>query len=78
VALLGMTGPQHSYPSGFPNAQQGTMRNQFGGAPQIGGLMTSVQQTGSLVYVIHSAYNLSNETRKFYKWRHNLATMEWS
>ncbi|PNF14770.1 hypothetical protein B7P43_G07607, partial [Cryptotermes secundus] len=41
-----MAGPQHSFPSGFPNAQQGTMRNQFGGAPQIGGLMSSAQQTG--------------------------------
>lgn len=41
-----MAGPQHSFPSSFPNAQQGTMRNQFGGAPQIGGLMSSAQQTG--------------------------------
>ena len=40
-----MAGPQHSFPSGFPNAQQGAMRNQFGGAGQMGGLMSS-QQAG--------------------------------
>ncbi|PSN49049.1 Mediator of RNA polymerase II transcription subunit 30 [Blattella germanica] len=40
-----MAGPQHTFPSGFPNAQQGAMRNQFGGAPQIGGLMSSAQQS---------------------------------
>lgn len=44
-----MAGPQHSFPSGFPSAQQGAMRNQFGGAPQIGGLMSSTQQTVGLV-----------------------------
>ncbi|XP_069675286.1 mediator of RNA polymerase II transcription subunit 30-like [Periplaneta americana] len=41
-----MAGPQHSFPSGFPNAQQGAMRNQFGAAPQIGGLMSAAQQSG--------------------------------
>jgi hypothetical protein len=52
-----MAGPQHSFPSGFSNAQQGAMRNQFGGAPQIGGLMSSAQQTGISVYMIHCDYS---------------------
>ncbi|XP_067011181.2 mediator of RNA polymerase II transcription subunit 30 [Anabrus simplex] len=41
-----MAGPQHSFPTGFPNAQQGAMRNQFGAGPPLGGLMASAQQTG--------------------------------
>jgi hypothetical protein len=49
-----MAGPQHSFPSGFPSAQQGAMRNQFGGAPQIGGLI-STQQTGISGYIIDRA-----------------------
>jgi hypothetical protein len=48
-----MAGPQHSFPSGFPSAQQAAMRNQFGGAPQIGGLMSSTQQTGISDYTVH-------------------------
>jgi mediator of RNA polymerase II transcription subunit 30 len=48
-----MAGPQHSFPSGFPNAQQGAMRNQFGGAPQIGGLMSSAQQTGIYIFILN-------------------------
>ena len=41
-----MAGQQHTFPSGIPNAKQGAMRNQFGGVPQIGGLMSSAQQSG--------------------------------
>lgn len=56
-----MAGPQHSFPSGFSNAQQGAMRNQFGGTPQIGGLMSSAQQTGISVCIIESDYSLAKE-----------------
>jgi hypothetical protein len=59
--LLRMAGPQHSFPSGFPSAQQGAMRNQFGGAPQIGGLMSSTQQTGISGCIIEGDYRLSND-----------------
>ncbi|GLG95399.1 Mediator of RNA polymerase II transcription subunit 30 [Gryllus bimaculatus] len=41
-----MAGSQHSYPTGFPNSQQGALRSQFGTGPPIGGLLGSVQQTG--------------------------------
>ncbi|KAK7869981.1 hypothetical protein R5R35_013749 [Gryllus longicercus] len=41
-----MAGSQHSYPTGFPNSQQGALRSQFGAGPPIGGLLGSVQQTG--------------------------------
>ena len=58
-----MAGPQHSFPSGFPSAQQGAMRNQFGGAPQIGGLMSSTQQTGIYGYIIDGANRLSDDVR---------------
>ncbi|XP_021914992.1 mediator of RNA polymerase II transcription subunit 30-like isoform X4 [Zootermopsis nevadensis] len=43
-----MAGPQHSFPSGFSNAQQGAMRNQFGGLvnqqPYGVGIQASTQQ----------------------------------
>lgn len=41
-----MAGSQHSYPSGFPNTQQGPLRSQFGAGPPMGGLMGSGQQGG--------------------------------
>lgn len=56
-----MAGPQHSFPSGFASAQQGAMRNQFGGAPQIGGLMSSTQQTGRVGYIIVADCRLLND-----------------
>lgn len=34
-----MAGQQHPFPSGFPNTQQSTMRNQFGGGQMVSGLM---------------------------------------
>ena len=34
-----MAGQQHPFPTGFPNAQQNTMRNQFGGGQMVAGLM---------------------------------------
>lgn len=35
-----MAGPQHPFPTGFPNnPQQNTMRNQFGGGQMVSGLM---------------------------------------
>ncbi|OXU30462.1 hypothetical protein TSAR_013486 [Trichomalopsis sarcophagae] len=34
-----MAGQQHPFPTGFPNAQQNTMRNQFGGGQMVSGLM---------------------------------------
>ncbi|XP_023248586.1 mediator of RNA polymerase II transcription subunit 30 isoform X2 [Copidosoma floridanum] len=34
-----MAGPQHPFPTGFPNAQQNTLRNQFGGGQMVSGLM---------------------------------------
>ncbi|XP_058799264.1 mediator of RNA polymerase II transcription subunit 30 [Phymastichus coffea] len=34
-----MAGQQHQFPTGFPNTQQNTMRNQFGGGQMVSGLM---------------------------------------
>lgn len=42
-----MAGPQHPFPTGFPNAQQNTMRNQFGGGQMVSGLMGPQQGIGS-------------------------------
>ncbi|XP_063228681.1 mediator of RNA polymerase II transcription subunit 30-like [Bacillus rossius redtenbacheri] len=41
-----MAGQQHSYPTGFQNAQQGAMRSQFGTGTPMGGLIGSPQQAG--------------------------------
>lgn len=50
-----MAGPQHTFPTGFPNPQQGPMRNQFGAGPQMAGLMASSQQA---VMVGQQAYGV--------------------
>lgn len=43
-----MAGQQHPFPTGFPSAQQNTMRNQFGGGQMVSGLMGPQQGTESL------------------------------
>lgn len=40
-----MAGPQHPFPTGFPNAPQNTMRNQFTGGQMVSGLMGPQQGT---------------------------------
>ncbi|CAG2057901.1 unnamed protein product [Timema podura] len=71
-----MAGPSHSFPSGFPNAQQGGMRGQFGAAQ---GANTSNEKKGKVQEHLKTIRLLFKRLRLIYeKCNENCQGMEYT